>query len=161
MVQLHFLLCLALSRYTVTLTPILLPKLPHSDVKVFLRKNIIHSIRPNLLLLHPTGTRLSLDAIKRRVQMSNRFAKKEDKDSEKKPPLFMADIVLSLPTVMMRPSLEDIQSTLNKAVQVMLKMSENIPQWEHLVNQQRLQQKVGHNPNIIPWLCPQRLLREN
>ena len=75
--------------------------------------------------------------------MSNRFAKREKKESDKKPPLFHADIVLAIPNVVMRPSLEDIQATLNKAVQVMLKMSENIPQWDHLVSQQRQQQKVN------------------
>ena len=74
--------------------------------------------------------------------MSNRFAKKEEKEAEKKPPLFRADIVLAIPSVVMRPSLEEIQTALNKAVQVMLKMSEHIPQWEHLANQQRQQQKV-------------------
>lgn len=72
--------------------------------------------------------------------MVNRFTK--DDKSEEKVALFRADIVLALPTVVMRPALEEIQSILNKAVQVMLKMSEHIPQWEHLVHQQRQQQKV-------------------
>ncbi len=73
--------------------------------------------------------------------MTNRFTN-DKKDEDKKPPLFKADIVLALPTVVMRPSLEEIQAGLNKAVQIMLKMSEDIPQWDHLIHQQRQQQKV-------------------
>ena len=89
------------------------------------------------------GTRLSLDAIKRRVQMVNRYSKLDnDHGGDKKAPLFRADIVLQLPNVVMKPSLEDIQSSLNKCIQIILKMTEAVPQWEHLVQQQRLQQKV-------------------
>ena len=44
---------------------------------------------------------------------------------------------------MMKPSLEDVQATLNKAIQMILKMSEAIPQWEHMKKQQKQQQKVG------------------
>ena len=75
--------------------------------------------------------------------MINRFTKLErDSAQEKKPPLFRADIVLQIPNVVMKPSLEDIQAALNKCVQIILKMTEAVPQWEHLVQQQRLQQKV-------------------
>ena len=48
-------------------------------------------------------TRLSLDAIKRRVQMSSRYTGEEGHD-EKKPPLFKADIVLAIPNVVMKVS---------------------------------------------------------
>ncbi|XP_052807224.1 dynein axonemal heavy chain 5-like isoform X2 [Mya arenaria] len=86
------------------------------------------------------GTRLSLDAIKRRLQTSNKYTKDEDKDDQKIP-LFCAEIVLQIPNVVMKPSLDDLQHSLNKAVQVILKASQDIPQWEHLIINQRQQQK--------------------
>lgn len=43
----------------------------------------------------------------------------------------------------MRPSLEDVQHTLNRVSQAILRMCESIPQWQHLVAQQRQQQKVN------------------
>ncbi|XP_053396215.1 dynein axonemal heavy chain 5-like isoform X3 [Mercenaria mercenaria] len=86
------------------------------------------------------GTRLSLDAIKRRLQTSNKYTKDELKEDQKVP-LFCANIVLQIPNVVMKPSLDDLQSSLNKAVQVILKASQDIPQWEHLIIHQRQQQK--------------------
>ncbi|XP_071957073.1 dynein axonemal heavy chain 5-like [Antedon mediterranea] len=83
-------------------------------------------------------TRLSLDAIKRRMQTStNKYTlTASDKDDENKIALFKSDIVLAIPTVVMRPSLDDVQQTVNKAAQVILKMAQNIPQWEQtLINQ--------------------------
>lgn len=89
-----------------------------------------------------SGTRLSLDAIKRRLQIFNKYSKDADK-MDSKPPLFRADIVLAIPNVVMKPSLEDLQSALNKAVQLILKTSQDIPQWEHLIFHQKQQQKVS------------------
>jgi len=57
-------------------------------------------------------------------------------------PLFKADVVLSIPQVVLKPSPEEIQMSLNKAVQVILKMFEGIPQRKHLTNQQKQQHKV-------------------
>ena len=42
----------------------------------------------------------------------------------------------------MAPSIDGLQTHLSKAIQVMLKMAQDIPQWQHLVNQQRIQQQV-------------------
>lgn len=89
----------------------------------------------------PSGTRLSLDAIKRRLQIFNKYSKDADK-MDSKPPLFRADIVLAIPNVVLKPSLDDLQSALNKAVQLILKTSQDIPQWEHLIYHQKQQQKV-------------------
>nr|XP_006825999.1 PREDICTED: dynein heavy chain 5, axonemal [Saccoglossus kowalevskii] len=89
-------------------------------------------------------TRLSLDAIKRRMQSSsNKYMSRtqDTKQEESKVPLFKADIVLAIPSVVMRPSLEDIQQTLNKSIQLILKMSQNISLWEHTVTIQKALQK--------------------
>ncbi|XP_077977872.1 dynein axonemal heavy chain 5-like isoform X2 [Glandiceps talaboti] len=88
-------------------------------------------------------TRLSLDAIKRRVQSTNnKYTRStETKQEDSKVPLFKADIVLAIPSVVMKPSLEDIQQTLNKAVQTILKMAQDIPLWDHTVTIQKALQK--------------------
>ncbi|CAH1798803.1 unnamed protein product, partial [Owenia fusiformis] len=87
------------------------------------------------------STRLSLDAIKRRLQTSNKYISDKTDSIDSKPPMFKADIVLAIPNVVMRPSLEDIQGCVNKSVQCILKMSCNIPQWKHQVLQQKQQIK--------------------
>ena len=86
-------------------------------------------------------TKLSLDAIKRRVQTTKLYAQ-EEVEEPKKAALFKAEIVLEIPVVMPRPTMEDSQAILNKSVQEILKMSQNIPQWNHMINQQKQMQKV-------------------
>ncbi len=85
---------------------------------------------------------MSLDAIKRRVQIKAGFSASADFVEDGKPALFRADVVLAIPNVVMRPSLEDVQGSLNKCVQIVLKMAESVPQWQHLIQQQKQQQKV-------------------
>lgn len=100
------------------------------------------------------GTRLSLDAIKRRLQVSNKYSKDAQKE-DSKPPLFYADITLAIPNVVMKPSLDDLQSSLNKAVQIILKASQDIPQWSHMILHQKQQQKVcnSHSNWLITFIC--------
>lgn len=86
---------------------------------------------------------MSLDAIKKRLQVSNRFGRKDEDTSQ---PLIRADIVLTIPNVVSRPPMEEMQAQLTRAVQIMLKMSEDIQQWDHLIHQQRQQQKVSQLP---------------
>ncbi|XP_076466904.1 dynein axonemal heavy chain 5-like [Babylonia areolata] len=85
-------------------------------------------------------TRLSLDTIKRRLQ-ANRYTLGDEGKEDPKPPLFKVDVVLAIPNVVMKPNLEDLQHCLNKGVQIILKASQDIPQWEHQVLHQRQQQK--------------------
>ena len=47
-----------------------------------------------------SGTKLSLDAIKRRMIMPNRYS--EEQVQDKKQPLLKADIVLAIPNVVMK-----------------------------------------------------------
>ena len=94
--------------------------------------------------MYRTGTRLSLDAIKRRLQ-ANRYAIGDDKSKDEgKPPLFRVDVVLEIPNVMIRPNLDELQSTLSKGVQIILKASQNMKAWDHQVLHQKQQQKVCH-----------------
>ncbi|KAI8792083.1 dynein heavy chain 5, axonemal [Biomphalaria glabrata] len=85
-------------------------------------------------------TRLTLDAIKRRLQ-SNRYIIGDESREEFKPPLFRVDVVLEIPNVMIRPNLDELQHALTKGVQIILKASENMDIWDHQVLQQRQLQK--------------------
>ncbi|KAK3724620.1 hypothetical protein RRG08_041104 [Elysia crispata] len=85
-------------------------------------------------------TRLSLDAIKRRLQ-ANRYAIGDDSRDDAKPPLFRVDVVLEIPNVVIRPNLDELQQTLSKGVQIILKASQNMKLWEHQILHQRQQQK--------------------
>ncbi len=79
------------------------------------------------------------------------FSTAADALDDGKPPLFRVDIVLAIPAIVMRPSLEDVQASLNKAVQIILRMTENVPQWQHLVQQQMQQQKVSLVFSVWNW----------
>ncbi|KAG2458608.1 DYH5 protein, partial [Polypterus senegalus] len=77
------------------------------------------------------STKLSLDALKRRLHVvsSKYLAASPSMKMSIQPPLFQASIQLVIPNVVMRPSLEEIQNTINKAVVTMLTMAKNIPLW--------------------------------
>jgi len=96
---------------------------------------------------------LSLDAIKRRMQNSSNgqfssSALSHDGSStisgrdDRPPPLFIADIVLVIPKIVVQPNFDNIQATLNKAVQTVIHVAEAVPQWEHLSTQQGHQKQV-------------------
>ena len=57
-------------------------------------------------------------------------------------PLFMADIVLAIPSIVLKPGLDDIQQTVNKAVQTILHMAQDIPPWEQTIIAQKAALKV-------------------
>ncbi|CAI9729037.1 dynein heavy chain 5, axonemal-like [Octopus vulgaris] len=84
-------------------------------------------------------TRLTLDFLKRRLQNANKY--KEPYKTDTKSPLFLSKIVLQIPNVVLSPSLDEIQQSLNKAVQMIVKISQNIAPWKHFVLQQKQQMK--------------------
>lgn len=43
----------------------------------------------------------------------------------------MADLVLSLPNIIIQPSLEEIQNTVNQAVGMVSEIGQHIPLWTH------------------------------
>jgi len=100
------------------------------------------------------GTRLSLDAVKRRLQssssghqfsstgLSRDTASAISGRADRPPPVFVADIVLVLPKIVVQPNFDSIQATVNKAVQTVIHVAEAVPQWEHLSTQQRHQKQV-------------------
>uniref|UniRef100_H2XPC8 AAA+ ATPase domain-containing protein n=1 Tax=Ciona intestinalis TaxID=7719 RepID=H2XPC8_CIOIN len=102
-------------------------------------------------------TRLTLDTIKRRLQQSsNKYQLPGGgKIDEEKIPLFKSNIILSIPAVVMRPSLDEIQTSLNKAIEIILKAAKDIPLWKHAEMQKQQQKleaeaakKVGDDPKM-------------
>ncbi|VEL14429.1 unnamed protein product [Protopolystoma xenopodis] len=63
--------------------------------------------------------------------------------SDKRVPLFKGQLVLSIPNVLTRPSLDEFQVGLNKAINCILRMTESIEPWKHMLLNHRQQQKVS------------------
>jgi len=62
--------------------------------------------------------------------------------ADRPPPLFIADVVLVIPKIVVQPNFDSIQATLNKAVQTVIHVAEAVPQWENLSTQQGNQKQV-------------------
>ncbi|KAL2308160.1 hypothetical protein Nmel_001164 [Mimus melanotis] len=61
-------------------------------------------------------------------------------------PLFRTEIQLAVPNIVLRPSLEDIQSAVNKAVNIILSVAKDIPLWKFAYlhhKQQQVEQAVA------------------
>jgi hypothetical protein len=118
------------------------------------------------------GTRLSLDAIKRRLQgsaVSGQYSSMISRDStgagsssrsggsssDRPAPLFVADVTLMLPKVVVKPSFEAIQTTLNKGIQTIIRMSESVPPWDHLI---AMQQQHHHQKSVSDSIILLRII---
>ena len=86
-------------------------------------------------------TRFTLDTIKKRLQQTNRYIGGQVIREKVKNPLFKADIILAIPNISIKPTLDDMQSQLNKSIQTMLKMSQDLPEWKHAIKLKELQIK--------------------
>lgn len=79
-------------------------------------------------------TRLSLDFLRKSMQQVSRYnIVNEDvlMSSNRRAAFFNAKIILELPQIVMKPSLDDIQHILNKSVQLLLKTCLNVHEWKH------------------------------
>jgi dynein heavy chain len=83
-----------------------------------------------------------LDSIKKRLQQTNRYIGGQVIREKVKNPLFKADIILAIPNISIKPTLDDMQSQLNKSIQAMLRMSQDLPEWQHAIKLKDLQIKV-------------------
>ena len=75
-------------------------------------------------------TRLSFDFLKKRMQPLSRY-NETDIHIPCRGAFFSAQIVLEIPQIVMKASLDDIQQILNKAVQVILRTTQNVSEWSH------------------------------
>ncbi|KAL0969945.1 hypothetical protein UPYG_G00234980 [Umbra pygmaea] len=73
----------------------------------------------------------SLDSLRRKLHMarSNYQVSSYLSRPQVQVPLFKASIELAIPNIILRPSLEEIQSTVNKVVNIVLSMTKDIPLW--------------------------------
>ncbi|CAH8594477.1 unnamed protein product [Schistosoma turkestanicum] len=88
-------------------------------------------------------TRNTLDAIKLRIQpMTMKFHQEYTTEkADNKTPLFSVNLILSLPNVIMQPSLDELQAGLQKSMSVIIKMAENVQPWQHMTLAQNQLQK--------------------
>ncbi|XP_070784429.1 dynein axonemal heavy chain 5 [Enoplosus armatus] len=91
------------------------------------------------------ATKSSLDALRRRLhvpkyQPSSSSSSSCSSQSAPPPPLFRASIQLAIPNIVLRPSLDDIQTAVNKLVSVVSSVTKDIPLWTYCHLQYRQQQ---------------------
>ncbi|XP_032818620.1 dynein axonemal heavy chain 5-like isoform X1 [Petromyzon marinus] len=108
-------------------------------------------------------TRRSLDALRRRLQTAGPYAEQQ-RVQQGHMPLFCTEIILAIPNVLLKPSLDDLQSSLNKAVNVMLGMAKDISVWKYAHLQQKQQQlemqvarELGDENIVIKQINPRTL----
>ncbi|XP_052240013.1 dynein axonemal heavy chain 8-like isoform X2 [Dreissena polymorpha] len=79
------------------------------------------------------ATRYSLDAMRKRffsrANALHHFDDSVGGNNDNRIPFFTADITLSIPNVVMQPSLDDLQQALNKACQLVVDVSKGLHQW--------------------------------
>ncbi|CAL8402248.1 dynein heavy chain 5, axonemal [Gadus morhua] len=90
------------------------------------------------------ATRSSLEAFRKRLHVVSSYPSTSSssdgpsKDQEGPAPLFRASIQLTIPNIVLRPSLDHIQATVNKVVNIVVSMAKDIPLWSftHLHHKQ-------------------------
>ncbi|XP_053058018.1 dynein axonemal heavy chain 5 isoform X1 [Acinonyx jubatus] len=89
-------------------------------------------------------TRNALEAIRKRIHSCNMVNFRDSNSTSKRKqnslPIFRADITLAIPNIAMAPALEDIQQTLNKAVECIVNVTKGIRQWSsELLSKKKMQ----------------------
>ena len=95
-----------------------------------------------------TGTRMSLEALRRRLQHSSHFstsraaAGDSDAAGSHQAALLTVDVELAIPHTVTQPSLDEAQAAVGRAVQTILATTEHVTPWKHFNRQQLHLQKV-------------------
>ncbi|KAM9098289.1 dynein axonemal heavy chain 5 [Sarcophilus harrisii] len=93
-------------------------------------------------------TRNALEAIRKRTYSSNtinfRDSENPSKPKQNSLPIFRANIILSIPNISMAPVLDDVQQTLNRAVECIISVMKGVGQWskERLPTKKLLERKI-------------------
>ena len=75
-------------------------------------------------------TRRSLKVLRKRIATaSHTYGEYNDDKKTSRQPLFSSNVLLSLPNVVMRPSLDDIQQVVNQGVQLMVGVTKKVYLW--------------------------------
>ena len=78
--------------------------------------------------------RHSLEMIRKRLA-TNMLTYSETKDSRMANPLFESDLILAVPDIIMKPSLDEIQQSLNRAVSSIISVTKGVYRWGQIRNQ--------------------------
>ncbi|XP_062336343.1 LOW QUALITY PROTEIN: dynein axonemal heavy chain 5-like [Osmerus eperlanus] len=92
------------------------------------------------------ATKSSLDTLRRRLHVTSSMYQSSSSSAaspyqarqQSQTPLFRSSIQLAIPNIVLRPSLDEIQNTVNKIVSVVLSMAKDVPLWQfaHLHHKQ-------------------------
>ncbi|XP_068050765.1 dynein axonemal heavy chain 5-like isoform X2 [Anomalospiza imberbis] len=91
-------------------------------------------------------TKISLETLRHRLHVIDSRYQTTKFVEGHRVPLFRAEIQLAIPNIVLRPSLEDIQSAVNKAVNIILSVAKDIPLWKFAYlhhKQQQVEQAVA------------------
>ncbi|OXB65197.1 hypothetical protein ASZ78_004954 [Callipepla squamata] len=94
-------------------------------------------------------TRSTLENIRKRIHASSMINLPENHNASKKKasahPIIKTSINLSIPNIVMKPSLDEVQQALNKAVDSIVKVTEGVGQWrkERISKKELLERKLA------------------
>lgn len=71
----------------------------------------------------------NMEFLRRKIASSSQHYSDPLHEVKGKPPVFQASIVLALPTIVMRPSVEDVQQAVVNVVQMMIGVSKHVFEW--------------------------------
>ena len=84
-----------------------------------------------------TMTHQSLEVLHKQIATdSHTYGEYNDDKKTSKQPLFSSNVLLSLPNVVMRPSLDDIQQVVNQGVQLMVGITKEVYLWGQEFNKE-------------------------
>ncbi|GAB1299283.1 Dynein axonemal heavy chain 5 [Apodemus speciosus] len=100
-------------------------------------------------------TRNTLEAIRRRIHFCHMINFREAKQNHH--PIFRASVTLAIPNIAMIPALEDIQQTLNKAVECIINVPKGVRQWSsELLSKRKMHERkmaaVQNNEDSVQTL---------
>lgn len=75
------------------------------------------------------SARISLDTLRRRISVSSMINYGDGDTKKDQVPAFKANLILAIPNIEMRPTLDDIQQTVNKVAQIQISVFKSIPLW--------------------------------
>ena len=102
------------------------------------RRSKLHQEADNLFLTYEHQNmdtliqliRLTLEGLRRRVSVTTlMYGEYKSGERRSNHPLFESDLVLDLPNIVVRPSLEEVQQGLNRAVQMMIATTKQVYCW--------------------------------
>ena len=71
----------------------------------------------------------NMELLRRKITSSSQHYTDPLHEVKGKPPIFQASIILALPTIVMRPSVEDVQQAVVNAAQMMVGVSKHVFEW--------------------------------